>query len=80
MTIDSPFYICARCGLRTFIPAEVEHRFCFRCHLFEGESAAQVGPGNGCGFAPVETVAAIDSAHGRQLRLSLTDAGMRYAN
>ena len=78
-----PYYVCSRCGRRTFIPAEVTHRYCSRCRLFNDRlpaQAAQVGPENGTRFAPVapvDSAPAGHAAHGRQQRLSVTNAGMR---
>ena len=77
MRNDSPFYICSRCGMRTFIPAEIESRFCFRCRLLKDDRPAQAGPEGSTGFAPVASVVPIDSVQGRQRWLSLTEAGVQ---
>lgn len=53
MTTDSPCYICPSCGMRTFIPDEVESRFCFRCQLLKEPVPAQGVPTNGAIPVPV---------------------------
>ncbi len=36
---DGPAIQCLRCGLVSYHPKDVEHRYCGRCHIFHEEIA-----------------------------------------